>query len=277
MLAYAFDGSNLIERFATILVQNIDDEIPTISKSDNKYYNPETNAFEFEVLESASIGHFLNDHSSPFEFKDLDTSLNLLQVRIVDGDSGLATIPFTITKENHLIVTSNLDFENREEYRLMLIVQDPANGFAEERVNIKIKDVPDQRPQFIEPAFENQEFKFTENTLGNVASIKAISQNLKPLGPITYKIKLIEPFAMTNKFTIRYFPGNKEWYLVCTEKLKLEFDGSDEVVKFKIEAVEYDPRDVQKELNTELNFVVRIISGDLCKYVFERIYFLSEK
>jgi len=67
-LAYAYDGKNLLERFSTVQIVDIDDEPPIIATSNNKNFNPATSSFEFQVSESVSIGHILNDLTSPFTF-----------------------------------------------------------------------------------------------------------------------------------------------------------------------------------------------------------------
>ena len=59
----------MLERFSTIQVLDVDDELPSIDKASNKYFNAVTNSFDFEVSESVSIGHTLNELSSPFTFR----------------------------------------------------------------------------------------------------------------------------------------------------------------------------------------------------------------
>ena len=182
--------------------------------------------------------------------------MNLLQIQLIDSLSGLSTIPFSIDNGN-LVVTSPLDFENRDEYILRLTVRDTGNGMTEEIVRITILDEPDLLPKFVAPLSDNQEVKFTENTEGSVLELKAISQNLKPLGSITYKIKMVEPFEKINKFTISEING--KWFLVCSDKIHLRFDGREEMVGFTIEAAE------DMKLTTDIKLRVRIISGDICK------------
>jgi len=279
-LTYAYDGFNLLERFSTIRVVDVDDELPIIVTSDNKNFNVKTNSFEFKVSESVSIGHNLNDPTSPFIFsvilfisskqskktdhlflnyylQDLDTSLNALTIDLVDSVSGLATIPFALDKAGNLQVTSLLDFENRDEYVLKLSVKDTKGGKNEAIVHIHIVDEADEAPKFLIPQFNNHEVRFFEKTIGSVIEIKAVSQNRNPIKNITYKLKQVEPFEKRHNFMLA--ESGDTWFLNCTEKISLQQDGKEELFLIQIEAQESD------QLFTGINLNVRVISGDVCE------------
>ncbi len=183
--------------------------------------------------------------------------MNLLQIRLIDSASGLATIPFTVDNAGNLQVTSLLDFENRDEYLLKLIVRDTRNGQDEVIVRVRVLDEPDQAPKFLVPEFDNHEVRFTENTEGSVIEIRAVSLNLNPIGNITYTMTQVEPFEKRNNFALSQVED--KWFLMCTEKIHLQFDGKEEIARLRIEASEGD------RLVTGINLNVRIISGDVCE------------
>lgn len=59
---------NLIERYSTVHVLNVDDEMPKIITTGNRYYDEEHECFDFEVNENASIGHVLNEQKNRMQF-----------------------------------------------------------------------------------------------------------------------------------------------------------------------------------------------------------------
>jgi hypothetical protein len=74
-LVYAFDGLNLIERYSTVKIQNVDDEVPKIVTTENRYYDRKNKLFKYEIDENASIGHFLNERESHMQFEVLLTQI----------------------------------------------------------------------------------------------------------------------------------------------------------------------------------------------------------
>ncbi len=119
-IAYAFDGTNLIERLATIQVTNVDDEPPKIVTNTNRNFR--SDRFEYEVLENMSVGFMLN-MADKIQFVDNDTLIEQLRVKLVDAETGLATIPFSIDNSGLIQVVSPIDFEIQNDYLLKLIVK----------------------------------------------------------------------------------------------------------------------------------------------------------
>lgn len=186
-------------------------------------------------------------------------------MKLVDAASGLSTIPFTMTTSGDLVLTSSLDFEERDIYMLLVIVKDTSGASSKEKIYIKVRDVADQIPLFQKP-LEDQEISFLENSVGAITEIKAVSNNSNPLGPITYKISKVHPIEINNRFTLSQMNGS--WSLKCTEAIILKTTGQDEIVEFEIEAIESASEAI--ELISVLKLRVRIISGDVCAPLFAK-------
>ena len=197
-------------------------------------------------------------------FKDIDTAVNMLEIKLVDADSGFNTIPFTINNNGRITVTSGLDFESRDEYFLKVIVKDMAENEVEELVFIKIIDIPDLPPKFIQPSKENEEFTFIENTIGHITNLQVESRNAKPLGDFAYEILSVKPQRYMENLVIRYKPENQSWFLDCKKKIELGQDGSDQLIELKIKAFEFQRFEDENKLKTELNLNLKIVSGDVC-------------
>ena len=119
-LTYAFDGENLIEKYSTIEVTDVDDEKPVIvTKHPN--YDPIKKTFEFKIFENASLGDVLNSNNR-IVFEDVDTQTSQLKVKLAFVDTGLTDSPFIMSYTGELKATTNLDYEAQKDYYLKIIV-----------------------------------------------------------------------------------------------------------------------------------------------------------
>ena len=121
-LTYAFDGENLIEKYSSIEVRDVDDEKPSIN-TNHPNYNKLKQAFEFKFYENAALGEVLNENNNRLEFTDVDTQNSQLKVKLVYVDSGLADSPFSLSSSGELRATSNLDYESQKQYSLKIVVR----------------------------------------------------------------------------------------------------------------------------------------------------------
>lgn len=104
--------------------------------------------------------------------------------------------------------------------------------------------------------------------------MKAISGNKEPLGSITYKIISATPSEFKNKFQLNKHESNDTYYLNCIEKLVLNNDGKDQLIKLVIKAIESDVAPFQfayqRQLTSEKTINLRIVSGDMCRPIFDK-------
>ncbi len=104
--------------------------------------------------------------------------------------------------------------------------------------------------------------------------MKAISGNKEPLGSITYKIISATPSEYKNKFQLNKHESNDTYYLNCIEKLVLNNDGKDQLIKLVIKAIESDVAPFQftfqRQLTSEKTINLRIVSGDMCRPIFDK-------
>jgi hypothetical protein len=119
-LTYAYDGFNLIERYTSVQVTDLDDEVPAILTDSNARFNTATNRFEFAVFENISIGEIVN-RDALIVFSDVDTQRSQLKVRLVNN--GAESLPFAINNDGEIKLITNLDYENNKEYTFKLIIE----------------------------------------------------------------------------------------------------------------------------------------------------------
>lgn len=119
-LTYAYDGFNLIERYSTIDILDVDDEPTQIETQTNPNYNSSSDRFVFIVPENASIGSIINPNA-PIIFKDVDTLTAQLKVKLVEN--GSLGVPFTINTEGYIKLIVNVDYETRDNYLLRVIAE----------------------------------------------------------------------------------------------------------------------------------------------------------
>ncbi|CAF0762269.1 unnamed protein product [Brachionus calyciflorus] len=288
-LTYTYDGSNLLEKYSTIEIIDVDDEKPEI-KIDHSNYNLTTKQFEFQIYENVSIGEIINT-KSPIVFTDTDTQSSQLIIRLTNFESGIADSPFSLNNNGDLRVISGLDYENQKEYLLKLNVRDNSGAFSEEIIKIEVLDVPDLPPKFIEPKnmmvesnigkntspntlFFNKQFDqneegyvlFYENKVGPVFNILAVSGNREPLGKIRYEL-IEDSLQMKGYFDLKKHSKNETWYLDCIRPISLN-DKEEEHLQFTIRAIESDS--LNYKLFTDKRVIVKVINGDMCLPVFDK-------
>jgi hypothetical protein len=120
-LTYAFDGVNLIERYTSIQVTDVDDEAPVIVAEGNARFDAATSRFEYSVYENISIGEIVN-RDALINFVDVDTQRSQLKVRL-ENSVGSDTLPFAINNEGEIKLITNLDYEVKREYTFKLIIE----------------------------------------------------------------------------------------------------------------------------------------------------------
>ena len=277
-LTYAYDGANLIERYTSIDVADVDDEVPRIVTEDNENFNLSSNRFEYFLHENVSIGSVVNAQM-PIRFKDMDTQLTQLKVRLVNVDNDMVDMPVSVNNDGEIKLITNLDYETRTDYLLKLIVEDKSGGSDQRLIKINVLDVADLNPKFLEPKQSEQptEFMFNkidyhqvyyENQRGPVFNISAISSNLNPLADITYEILPLsksndETLLLNTHFQLAQHESNSSWYLNCIKEFHLG-ETEDQSVAFILRAYESDL------LFSDKRVLIRVVNGDLCKPKFDK-------
>jgi hypothetical protein len=120
-LTYAFDGVNLIERYTSIEIVDIDDEIPRIETTQNSVYNQTSKQFEFFLNENLSIGAIINPGQNRIRFSDNDTQITQLKVNLINQKSD--ALPFSVNNDGEIKLTGNLDYETIKEYLFKIQVE----------------------------------------------------------------------------------------------------------------------------------------------------------
>ncbi|RNA01642.1 Cadherin [Brachionus plicatilis] len=289
-LAYAYDGANLLEKYSTIEITDVDDEKPEIVTLHSNY-NLTTKQFEFKIFENTSIGEVINPDAK-IEFQDPDTQNSQLHTRLTNYETTIADSPFSLNSHGELRLISNLDYETQKEHVLLLTVTDTSGGSSEQLIKIEVLDVPDLPPRFIEPKnmmvdtdrrnfnpnlIFNRQFLsmdegyvlFYENMVGPVFDVLAISGNNEPLGDIKYEL-LEDSSQMKGFFELKKHSKNNTWYLDCIVPITLE-DQEDRYLYFKIRAMESaDEPSGKNLLFTDRHVTVKVINGDMCLPVFDK-------
>lgn len=120
-LTYAYDGSNLLEKYSIIEITDVDDEKPVINL-DHANYNVQNKQFEFRTFENMSIGEVVNSNQRIL-FTDIDTQNSQLTIRLTNLESGISDSPFSLNNHGELRLISSLDYETQKEYLLKLQVR----------------------------------------------------------------------------------------------------------------------------------------------------------
>jgi hypothetical protein len=125
-LTYAFDGFNLLERYTSIEILDLDDEPPHILSNGNSDFNVTADRFEYNVYENISIGSIVNDRANISLF-DIDTQKSQLKVRLLNLDSEVTTggglLPFAINNDGQIKLVKSLDYEVKRDYLFKLIIE----------------------------------------------------------------------------------------------------------------------------------------------------------
>ena len=248
-LAYAFDGTNMLEKYSSVEVSDVDDERPRIHTASHPAFNATLGAFRFRINETASINDIINP-SEPVVVTDVDTQRSQLRMRLLFVDTGLAHSPFSMSNSGELRIINNLDYELQREYLLKLIVRDTADHQDEAYIFVELVDVADMPPRFVKPyqpdqssstsssssfvsaasMFNNrllvsehaQYVTFYENKLGKVCDVEAVSANRHPHGPITYELVATQPRDYMNNFELKQSAeSGGGWYLDCVSQISL--------------------------------------------------------
>lgn len=158
--------------------------------------------------------------------------------------------------------------------------------FAEEIIRIEVLDVADLPPKFTLPQLiqdveindvvvsqSSGYLNFYENTLGRVFEVRALSQNRRPLGKITYRLERVSK-DYDGYFELKFNRSSATWYVDCVRKIDLG-DRDVDYVEITIRAIESASSSSPK-LFADLKVNVKIANGDLCAPKFDKFQYEFE-